>query len=520
MTTNNKAAQTSEINTNFADNTTGLITPALLRSTVTDMVNSYQQAPQVNTQTGTTYTFQVGDYGNVVTFSNGASIAVTLPQAVSTFAVWNVFAKNLGAGVVTITPTTSTINGAATLTLGTGQSAFIVSDGTNYQAILSSNVVSVSSPLSLSSGVLSVTGAAGEIPNGTTGAFTATPSLGVAGSLLGTLSFSGNTSGTITIQPQAAAGTYNFNLPTSAGSSGQPLLSGGGGATAQSYGTLSIGAGGTGQITAAAARGSSGLNIDEFTGHGDSIYTILATDRVVGTNAAFTASRTWTLPAANAVNAGQRLIVADFQGTVTNVNTLVIARAGADTINGGTSVTISAANGAFEFISDGTSKWTGQAIGAATTAGVSSVGGLSGAITLGTGLNTSGASLVLSASSLTNSLAGDVTLNNTTSYFTGPTTAQGTSGTWLATATVTVVDSVGAAAFDIRIWDGTTVFASSSGFTSGAAVVGTLSVSGVISSPAGNITVQVKDKSSTSGLIKSNVTGSSKDSTLTVVRIA
>ena len=36
-----KAALTTEINTNWPDNTTGAITPALLRSTVTDIVNSY-----------------------------------------------------------------------------------------------------------------------------------------------------------------------------------------------------------------------------------------------------------------------------------------------------------------------------------------------------------------------------------------------------------------------------------------------------------------------------------------------
>src|SRR5205085_1864918 len=70
-------------------------------------------------------------------------------------------------------------------------------------------------------------------------------------------------------------------------------------------------------VTPATARSSSLLNVDQFTGRGDSTYTILATDRTVGTNATFTASRTWTLPAANAVNAGQEIIVADFQGTVT-----------------------------------------------------------------------------------------------------------------------------------------------------------------------------------------------------------
>jgi hypothetical protein len=59
----------------------------------------------------------------------------------------------------------------------------------------------------------------------------------------------GTTSGVISFLPQAAAGTYNFNWPTSAGSSGQPLLSGGGGATAMSFGTLGVAAGGTGLTT-------------------------------------------------------------------------------------------------------------------------------------------------------------------------------------------------------------------------------------------------------------------------------
>jgi hypothetical protein len=78
---------------------------------------------------------------------------------------------------------------------------------------------------------------------------TSTPTLGVAGSLLGTLSLAGNTSGAVTIQPQAAAGTYNFNLPTSAGTAGQPLLSGGGGAAAMTFGTLGVAGGGTGAAT-------------------------------------------------------------------------------------------------------------------------------------------------------------------------------------------------------------------------------------------------------------------------------
>ncbi len=80
-------------------------------------------------------------------------------------------------------------------------------------------------------------------------AYSATPTLGVAGTTLGTLSLSGNTSGTILIQPQAAAGSYNFNLPITAGASGQALVSGGGGATAMSFSSIP----GVASITANAA---------------------------------------------------------------------------------------------------------------------------------------------------------------------------------------------------------------------------------------------------------------------------
>ena len=70
----------------------------------------------------------------------------------------------------------------------------------------------------------------------------------------GSFSISGSSSGTITIGRSAASGTYNFNLPTSAGSSGQPLLSGGGGGTAMSFATLGLAGGGTGATSFTANR--------------------------------------------------------------------------------------------------------------------------------------------------------------------------------------------------------------------------------------------------------------------------
>jgi hypothetical protein len=87
----------------------------------------------VNNQVGTTYTYVSGDRGKLVTHSNASAIAGTLPQATGSFAAgWFVWVQNRGAGTLTITPTTSTIDGAATLVLTTSSGAYIVSDGTNY----------------------------------------------------------------------------------------------------------------------------------------------------------------------------------------------------------------------------------------------------------------------------------------------------------------------------------------------------------------------------------------------------
>src|SRR5579859_2821827 len=89
----------------------------------------------VNSQTGVSYTIAASDQQKLITFSNAAAIAVTLPQATTTgFGAGTQFhVRNLGLGAVTITPATSTIDGTATLVLVTGQGADIYSDGTNYE---------------------------------------------------------------------------------------------------------------------------------------------------------------------------------------------------------------------------------------------------------------------------------------------------------------------------------------------------------------------------------------------------
>lgn len=92
------------------------------------------QAQPINLQTMTTYTFLATDCGKLVSQSNAGAIADSLPVAsTSGFGTgWYMDVENTGAGTVTITPTTSTIDGAATLVLPTNQGARIASNGTNY----------------------------------------------------------------------------------------------------------------------------------------------------------------------------------------------------------------------------------------------------------------------------------------------------------------------------------------------------------------------------------------------------
>lgn len=85
--------------------------------------------------TGATYTMLNSSFGSLIVFNRGTSIAVTLPQAgtADAFAAgWWVDVLNIGVGTVTITPTTSLINGAATLVILTGQGGRIVSNATDY----------------------------------------------------------------------------------------------------------------------------------------------------------------------------------------------------------------------------------------------------------------------------------------------------------------------------------------------------------------------------------------------------
>lgn len=98
-------------------------------------------ADPVNAQAAaTSYTVLSSDMGKTVTHNSATTVTETLPQAGTTgFDAAKSYSEiNLGTGSVVITPTTSTINTTATITLAQYQGAFIISDGTNWVAFVSS----------------------------------------------------------------------------------------------------------------------------------------------------------------------------------------------------------------------------------------------------------------------------------------------------------------------------------------------------------------------------------------------
>ncbi len=89
----------------------------------------------------------------------------------------------------------------------------------------------------------------------------------------------------------------------------------------------------------------------------DANYTALATDRLVAYTA-ITAARTVTLPASSAYPVGAMLTVVDESGACSSSDTITVAAAGSDTIDGASSAEIAAAYGALAFESNGAGKWT------------------------------------------------------------------------------------------------------------------------------------------------------------------
>lgn len=94
---------------------------------------------KINAQSGATYTILSSDLSKYVRFTNAGSVAVTVPQATTTFGdgFYFYYITNPAGGDVTFTPTTSTIRGASSFVAKAGTNGLIFSDGTNWQIISS-----------------------------------------------------------------------------------------------------------------------------------------------------------------------------------------------------------------------------------------------------------------------------------------------------------------------------------------------------------------------------------------------
>lgn len=88
----------------------------------------------IDARTTTTETITSSDRGGIVTFSNTSATALTLPAPTSNFGNnFNFGGCNINTGLVTMTPTASTFNGAATGLVPNHWCTYPYSDNSNYR---------------------------------------------------------------------------------------------------------------------------------------------------------------------------------------------------------------------------------------------------------------------------------------------------------------------------------------------------------------------------------------------------
>ncbi len=126
---------------NLPTNNAQLITAALLRASLTPIVDSFSQQNVVQVTTSP-YTLLNANYQNLHIVNRGSPTTVNLPVPGAVpnefLAGWSTFVANIGVGTVTLVPQGGKlINGAASIPLAIGLSANISSDGTNYFAAIS-----------------------------------------------------------------------------------------------------------------------------------------------------------------------------------------------------------------------------------------------------------------------------------------------------------------------------------------------------------------------------------------------
>lgn len=135
---NCKAGSSSQFGCVKVDNTTITAAAGVISAAPISAVPSVQS--------GTNYPIVDGDRAKVIYLSNAAAQTPTLPNATTLTSSngWLVTVCNIGAGIQTLTPTTSTIGGNPNIAIPAGSAARpvcwnAVSDGTNYSLVPAGN---------------------------------------------------------------------------------------------------------------------------------------------------------------------------------------------------------------------------------------------------------------------------------------------------------------------------------------------------------------------------------------------
>jgi hypothetical protein len=292
------------------------------------------------TQTLTNKTLNCGGTGNVCTvrIANdvsglGTGVATALGTNVGSAGAFVTFN---GAGGTPGSLTLTNATGAVTATYNAASVTYAKIQNGVATALLQSNVGAAPSETTTGTGVITALG----VNVGSAGAFTKNNGDALSGTFTGSPTFSGATltfSGATPLLTGLSAGTQVSCLGLDSGN----------------HIDLNAAACGSGSSTGVGVQG--GQSVSNV---GDNATALPSGHYYYATNANMTAQRTHALPD-SATQAVGDFMVMDTQQTVTATNQLCMARAGTDTINGGTTaVCITAAGGSMLFHNDGAGHFT------------------------------------------------------------------------------------------------------------------------------------------------------------------